>query len=157
MEQIRYRTFADRGVCLFFRNTLCSSYNHSIRSVYKSHNPKDIKVMTRLVLDLKHWHKHGFKTQFSRLINLLCSCGYEVKSTVHFYLHCILLINERSILCDTLRYLDNKLFDNNDSLLTNILLFGKEPLYINQNTAIVNATMKFIFSIKRFDEIIFIC
>ena len=39
---------------------------------------------------------------------------------------------------------DSKLFGNTDSLLTNILLFGKESLNKNHNTTILNATMEFI-------------
>ena len=64
-----------------------------------------------------------------------------------FFLHCPLFTNEKRTLFRTLRNLENT-----DSFLTNILLFGKESLNTNQNTAILNATMEFILSTKRFDE-----
>ena len=65
-----------------------------------------------------------------------------------FFLHCPLFTNEKRTLFSTLRNLENT-----DSFLTNILLFGsKESLNTNQNTAILNATLEFILSTKRFDE-----
>ena len=112
--------------------------------------------MTRLRLDLSHLCEHKFKHSFQDSINPLWNYGYEVESTVHFFLDCPLFTNERSTLFSTLRNLDSKRFDNTDSLLTNILLFGKESLNTDQNTAILNATMEFILSTKRFDEPLFI-
>ena len=47
--------------------------------------------------------------------------------------------NERSTLFST--SLHNKLFENIDSLLTNVLVFGKESLNTNQKTVIFNATI----------------
>ena len=107
--------------------------------------------MTRLRLGLSHLRLRKFKHSFQDWINALCNCGYEVESTVHFFLHCPF-----STLFRTLRNLDSKLFDNTDSLLRNILLFGKESLNADQNTAILNAAMEFILSTKNFDEPLFI-
>ena len=107
--------------------------------------------MTRLRLDWSHLREHKFKCGFPDLTNPLCNYDYEVESTIHFFLRCILFTNERSTTFSTLRNLDSKLFDNTDSPLTNILFFGKESLNTNQNTAILNATMEFILSTKRFD------
>ena len=45
----------------------------------------------------------------------------EVESTVHFFLHCPLLTNERSTPFSTLRNLDSKWSENTDSLLTTCL------------------------------------
>ena len=108
--------------------------------------------MTRLRLGYSHLLERKLKHSFQDSINPLCNCGYEVEFTVHFFLHCPLFTNKRSTLFSSLRNLDSKLFDNTDSLLTNILLFGKESLNIDQNTAILNATLEFIISTKRFDE-----
>ena len=116
----------------------------SLNSVYNSHNTKGIKLMTRLRFSLSHLREHKFKHSFQDLINPLCNCGYKVESTVQFFLHCLLSTNERSTLFSTLHNLDSKLFDNTDSPLTYILLFGKEFLDTNQNTAILNATMEII-------------
>ena len=41
------------------------------------------------------------------------------------------------------------------TLLTNVALFSKESLNTNQNMTILNATMKFILSTKRFGKSLF--
>ena len=41
------------------------------------------------------------------------------------------------------------------TLLTNVALFSKESLNTNQNMTILNATMKFILSTKRFAKSLF--
>ena len=81
-----------------------------------------------------------------------------MKLSLQFILssNCPLFTNERSTLISTLRNVDSKPFHNTDSLLTNILLSDKESLNINQNTAILNATMKFTLSAKIFDKSLFI-
>ena len=61
-----------------------------------------------------------------------------------------------SFLIEPLSNLDRKLFDNTDSLQTNMLLFGNESPNTNHNTVIFNATMKIILSTKRSDEPLFI-
>ena len=107
-------------------------------------------------MGLSHFREHKFKHSFQDLINPLCNSVYEVISTVHFFLHSPLFTNERTTLFSTLRNLDSKLCGNTDSLLTNSLLFDKESLNTDQNTAILNANMEFILSTKRFDESLFI-
>ena len=105
---------------------------------------------------LSHLREHKFKHSFQDAINCLHKCGYKVESVVHFLLHHPLFTNERSTLFSTLHNPDSKLSENTDSPLTNILLFSKECLDINQNTAILNSTMEFILSTRRFEEPLFI-
>ena len=62
----------------------------------------------------------------------------------------------KETLFSTLPNLDSKLFENTDSLMRNILLFGKDSLNTNQNTATLNASMEFTLSTKRTDEPLFI-
>ena len=112
--------------------------------------------MTRLRLGSSHLREHKLKHSFQDSINPLRNCRYEGEFTSHFFLHCPLFANERSTLFNSLRNLDSKLFENTDSFLTNILLFGKESLNKDQNTAILNATLEFIISANRFDEPLFI-
>ena len=112
--------------------------------------------MNRLRFALSHLPEHKFKHNFQESNNLLCNCGYEVESTVYFFLHCPLFTDERITFFNTLSNLDRKLFNNTNSLLTNILLFGKESLNTNQNMTILNLTTEFILSTKRFSESLFI-
>ena len=55
---------------------------------------------------------------FFKIRLILYVTGYEVESTVHFFLHYPLFISERSTL--PLRNLDSKLIEHTDSLMRNI-------------------------------------
>ena len=107
--------------------------------MYKSHNLKGIKLMTRLRSALSHLRERKFKKSFQDSIYPLCKV--VTKLNLYFIFP-----------FSTLRNLDGKLFDNTDSLLTIILLFGKVSLNTNQNTTILNGTMEFILSTRRFHK-----
>ena len=47
-------------------------------NVYYCHNPKGIKLLTRLRLGLSHLHEQGFKHNFQDCLNPICLCGNEI-------------------------------------------------------------------------------
>ena len=109
--------------------------------------------MNRFRLGLSHLREHKLKHSFQDSINSLCNYGYKVKSAIHFFLHCPLFTNERTTLFSTLHKLDSNMFNNTDSILTNISIFGKESLNTNQNMTILIATMEFILSWNLFYQL----
>ena len=46
----------------------------------------------------------------------------------------------------------SKLLNHCDLRLTQVLLFGKTSLDVNTNSSVLNATIDFIISVKRFEE-----
>ena len=88
------------------------------KSFFDSHNPKGIKLMTRLRLGLSHLREHIFKHSFQDTINLLCNCGQDIESAAHFFLHCPFFINERRIVLSTIHSLGSKLLDCTYYVLT---------------------------------------
>ena len=54
-----------------------------------------------------------------------------------------------------MRNIDCKLFETTDSFLTQTLLHGNPSFDIITNSLILNATLDFIFSNKRFEEAFF--
>ena len=48
--------------------------------------------------------------------------------------------------------IDSKLLDYSDLRLTQILLFGDTSLDVNTNSSVLNATMNFVLSSKKFEE-----
>ena len=70
-----------------FKKYILQFIRPSSNSVYNSRNPKVIKFVTRLCLGLSHLREHKFKHNFQDSIKPLCNCGYEVESTVHFFLN----------------------------------------------------------------------
>ena len=124
-------------------------------SVYNCHNLKGIKLITRLHLGLSHLREHKFKHNFQESLNPLCNCGHGIESTTHFFLHCPLFTNERYTLLSTLSSIDCTLLNNTDFVLTQTLLFGNLSFNSNKNLEILNATIGYILSTKRFDEALF--
>ena len=57
-------------------------------SIFGSHNPIWVKLLTRLRLGLSHLRELKFKHSFQDTLNPFCSCGKEVETTFHFLLSC---------------------------------------------------------------------
>ena len=92
--------------------------------MYTCHNPKGIKLITRLRLGLSRFREHKFKHNFQESLNPLPNCGHGIKSTTHFFLHCPLFTNERYTLLSTESSIDCNLLNNTDFVLTQALVFG---------------------------------
>ena len=138
-----------------FKNTILKFIRPSPNSVFECHNPQGIKFLTRLRLVLSRLREHKFKHNFQDSPNPLCKCSAEVESTSHFLLHCPVYNNDRSSLISTIRNIDCKLLEITDSSLTQTLLYGNPSFDIITNSLILNATIDFILSTKRFEEAIF--
>ena len=90
--------------------------------------------MIRLRLGLSRLREHKFNYNFQNCINPLCSCGMDIESTSHFFLHCPLFDDKRITPLNTLDKTDSRLIETNESSL---ILFGnllfdlkKTPLFL---------------------------
>ena len=134
-----------------FKNSLLKFIRPSGSSVFNCHNPRGVKLLTRLRLDLSHLCEHKFKYGFQDSLNPICSCGNDIKTLAHFLLHCPHYSNERSTFLNTIRNINRHIFDKNDLQITETLLYGDSSLDDKSNTLILNATIDFLFVTKRFD------
>ena len=90
------------------------------------------------------------------MLDRLCSCGIDVDSTEHFFLHCPQFVIESCALLSTLgNFINYSLLKNTSKVLTQTLLFGNISLSPSNNFKILNATINFISATKRFDEQLF--
>ena len=121
-------------------------------SVFDIRNPKGTKLITRLRLGLSHLREHKFKHSFQDTINPSCNCGQDTESATYFFLYCLFFINGRRTLLSTIRSLDSKLLDFTDYDLTQKLLFGNTSQISSNNFKIINASIDYNLSSKRFDE-----
>ena len=137
-----------------FKKSLLKFIRPSPNNVFNCYNCKEMKHLTRLRLDSSHLREHKFKHNFQDTLNPFCSRGLDVEANTHFHLYCPLLTNRRCTLLSTVNDIDSSLTNTNDSMLTHILLFGKASLDISANTPILNATMNYIISKNRFEEIL---
>ena len=138
-----------------FRKSILKFIRPSANSFFDCHNPKEIKFITRLRLGLSHLHEHKFKHSFQDSLNPFCSCGLDIESTAHFLLHCATHITERRTLLSAIENIDNNLLDLCEPVLIKTLLFDSNSFDTNANTNVLNATIEYVLSTKRFEEPLF--
>ena len=138
-----------------FKEKILNFIRPSPNSVFDIRNLNGTKLITRLRLGLSHLREHKFKHSFQDTLNPLCNCGEDIESATHFFLHCPFFINERHTLLRTIRSLDNKLLHFTDYDLTPTLLFGNTSQTSSNNFEIINASIDYILSSKKFDEPLF--
>ena len=134
-----------------FKNSLLTFIRPSGNSVFNCHNPRGVKLLTRLRLGLSHLREHKFKHSFQDSLNPICSCGDDIETLAHFLLHCPHYSHERSTFLNTIRNINRNIFEKNDLQITETLLYGDSSLDEKSNTLILNATIDFLFVTKRFD------
>ena len=134
-----------------FKNSLLKFICPSGNSVFNCHNPRGVKLLTRLRLGLSHLREHKFKHGFQDSLNPICSCNNDIETLAHFLLHCPHYSNERSTFLNNIRNINRHIFDENDLQITETLLYGDSFLDDKSNTLILNVTIDFLFVTKRFD------
>ena len=138
-----------------FRNFILKSVRPKQRLIFDLHNPIGLKHLTRLRLGLSHLREHKFKHNFQDSINPLCSCGEDIETTEHFFLHCPNFANLRLTLLNSLANIDSELTNINNKELTNILLYGSSKLDSALNNKVLSCSIQFILSSDRFSENLF--
>ena len=97
-------------------------------SIYNCHNPKGIRIITRLRLDLNHLWEHKFKHSFQDFLNPLCLCGNNIETSSHYLLHCPKYSNERKTLLNEIKNINFGLLELSGTIMTKTLFFGDSSL-----------------------------
>ena len=71
-----------------------------------------------LHVGVSHLHEHKFKHGFQNCLYPICSCGLDIGSTSHFFLHCPTFNDEGYTLLSTLNNIDCKLLEYTKSSLS---------------------------------------
>ena len=121
-------------------------------NVYYCHNPKGIRLLTRLRLGLNHLREHKFKRSFQDCLNPLCFFGSEIETSTHYLLHCPTYTNERMTLLNKIKSINFTILEFCDAVVTKTLLFGDNTRSNSCNTLILNSIIDYIISTKRFDD-----
>ena len=133
-----------------FKTNILKFIRPKPNDVYYCHNPKVIKLLTRLRLGLSHLRKHKFKHNFQDCLNPLCFCGNEMENSTHYLLHCPTFTNERLTLLNEIS-INCSILESSGAVVTKILLFGDNILSNSSNTFILNSTIEYIISTQRFE------
>ena len=139
-----------------FKKRILSFIRPSANSTFNCHNPRGIKLLSRLRLGLSHLREHKFKHSFQDSLDPFCSCGKgEVETSSHYLLHCSSYLEERLAVLNTIKNIEKSILQENDSKFTSVLLFGDTSFDNNKNTFILDATIDYIISTGRFDVPLF--
>ena len=155
MEWIKLSSSIGNSTYPLFRNHLLKIIWSVSSPVYKIQNCISLKFLTRLRLGLSHLNELRFNHNFQNCINLLCTCGFEVESTTHFFLHCHHYHNIRAKLLNSLEVIDTNLLKFSTEQLTKVLLNSFCQLDQNQHSNILNSSFDYIVESKRFEGFFF--
>ena len=64
-----------------FKNSLLKFIRPFGNSVFNCHNPRGVKLLTRLRLGSSHLRGHKFKHSFQDSLNPICSCGNDIETS----------------------------------------------------------------------------
>ena len=138
-----------------FKKNILKFIRPSPNSIFNCHNPKGVKLLTRLRLGLSHLRDHKFKHSFQDSLNPICNCGNDVEKTTHYLLHCLLFSDGRLILTSNIRNIGSNILNLNDSRFSEVLLFGNSSFSNTKNTYLLNSAVEYVVSFKRFEVPLF--
>ena len=108
----------------------------------------------RLRLGLSHLNENKFKNNFQDALNPHCTCGCDVENTCHFLLHCPNFLTERNTLFNKITNIDSNILNQADATITKTLLFGNSKYSSEINLQILNVSIDFILTSKKFHELL---
>ena len=119
-------------------------------NVFKINNPLGIKLLTRLRDSFSHLNEHKFKHNFQDSVEPLCSCGSDIESTTHFFLHCTNFTTHRQTLLNK-KSINKSILAENENSVVRTHLFGRPDFTYSTNKEIINAIISFILTTKLFN------
>ena len=78
-------------------------------SAFNCHNPKGVKLLTRLRLCSSLLYEHKFKHSSQDSFNPICNWGKDIETLVHFPIHCPNYQNERSTFLNLIGNIDRNI------------------------------------------------
>ena len=114
------------------------------------HNPHGNKLLTRLRVGLSHLREHKCRHNFQDSLDTFCNCGQHIETTIHFFLHCSNYSNQRKTLFEKVSNIKRSLLKEKYSIIVETFLFGSNGLNDEENTWIIESTIKYIITMERF-------
>ena len=133
-----------------FKKNLLNFIRPSANSIFNIHNPYGIKLLTRLRLGLSHLRDHKFRHCFQDTLNPLCDCGNDIETTTYFSLHCPGFHSHRQTLMNNIRKINEQILSHGEDQLIQTFLCGNPNFKLIVNRLILNATIEYLISTKRF-------
>ena len=106
-----------------FKSKIFKFIRPTANSIFRSHNPIGLKLLTRLRLGLSHLREHKFKHSFQDILNPFCNCGKEAETTFHFLLSCSNYSDKRLTPLSKIRNVNPNILENTNSQIR-FFLYG---------------------------------
>ena len=134
-----------------FKSRILKFIRPNPNSIFNCHNPKAIKYLLRIRVGLNHLREDKFKHSFQDVLNPICSCGSNIETSCHYLISCPIFDAGQNTLLNNIRQIAPGILKLNLSQITYVLLYGNYSLKNETNTEILNSTMNYILSTKRFE------
>ena len=138
-----------------FKSRLLSFIRPVQNNIYNIFDPEDLKLLSRLRVDLSYLNAHRFHRNFQECLNPLCSCCLETEDATHYLLHCHYFSNQRTDPMNGLNSVVQSFEFMSENNKKDLLIFGDSRFNENKNKVILEATITFIKMSKRFTGFIF--
>ena len=123
------------------------------KSIFSVNDIEGVRLLTRLRVQFSDLHKHRFRHRF-HCSSPMCLCQTSIEDNEHFLLHCPRYRNYRKDLIDRVLNIVDRDLDSLTSIdLCNLLLYGNSQFPFDTNHSIIESTITFIKSTKRFETI----
>ena len=123
------------------------------KSTFGAHDIEGVRLLTRLRVQFSDLREHRFRHRF-HCSNPMCLCQTGIEDNEHFLLHCPRYTIYRKDLLDRVSNIVERDLDSLTSIdLCNLLLYGNSELPLDMNHSIIESTITFIKSTKRFEQI----
>ena len=126
-------------------------------SIFNFRNPKSLKLLSRLHLDLSHFGDHKFKHSFQDSLNPfnICRIG-KIETCCYYLLHWSNYSTERLDLLNSIKDIDSFFLQKTpEIIITRTLPFGDNFFDSFKNVLILDTTIDYLIKTRRFDELLF--
>ena len=120
-------------------------------SVFNINNLLGLKLLTCHRIGFSHLKEHKFKYNFQNSVDPLYSCGNDIESIVHFFLHCPNFTTQIQTLSNKLKSINASIMAGKENSVTSLLLFGSYSTNYSTNKETINTTISFILTTERFN------
>ena len=121
--------------------------------IFDVHDNEGVRQLTRLRVQFSDLREHRFRHRF-HCSNPMCLCQTGIEDNEHFLLHCPYYTNYRKYLLDRFSNIVDRDLDSLTSTdLCNLLQYGNSQFPFDTNHSIIESTITFIKSTKRFEQI----
>ena len=136
-----------------FKSAILKKFRPHARSYFNATDKAGIRRLAQLRVGLSDLRDHRHNHHFVNCPTAVCACSQGSETTKHFLLECNRFVTQRNVLMASLSRISPNIDLSISPLLSDLLLYGSKDYSFYANTDILNATIAYIKSSKRFDTL----